>query len=128
MYASRMVLRIVFVVCLICGGILPTLLLTWKHNINSYPSIFSEGWLYLYTRIWFRVIAFLFGMIWAIIRFEYKYVDKLKDGTKLPYKLFFEKVKNSNFLKNVLGYGGIILIILVVTSLLTDMNNLKINR
>lgn len=80
MYASRRVFGIIFIVCFIGGGILPTLLLTWKHDINSYPSIFSLGFSYLYPRIWFRVIAFLSGIIFAIIRFEYKYADKLKDG------------------------------------------------
>jgi hypothetical protein len=49
-------------------------------GINSYPGLGNDGYTYLYTRPWFRVVPFIFGISFAIIYFEYKYVDKLSNG------------------------------------------------
>jgi hypothetical protein len=40
----------------------------------------NTGYTLLYTRFYYRIVACMFGIAFAIMRFEYKYVDKLSDG------------------------------------------------
>lgn len=54
-------------------SIIPTIYFTYKYDISAFPGFLNSGYDYLYTRIWFRINPFLFGIALASIKFEYKY-------------------------------------------------------
>jgi hypothetical protein len=91
----RKVLIISIVLVCVGVGFIPTLYMSLKNNINAYPSYFEHGFNDLFPRIYFRVPPFILGVVYAIIKFEYKYVDKLNDGTKPPHKKVLDKIRDN---------------------------------
>ena len=76
-------------------GFIPTLYMSIKHNINSFPSFFEQGFNDMFNRIYYRIPPFILGVVYAVIKFEYKFVDKLNDGTRPPHKKFLDKIRDN---------------------------------
>ena len=65
--------------------------------------------------------AFLLGMGFAIIIFEYKYVEKLSDGTNPFHKKFLDNLRTKRNYKIVLYTVGVSLILLPILLLFWDV-------
>lgn len=65
------------------------------------------------------------GIGTAIFHFEYRYVDKLNDGTKPAHKEFIDKVKDKRAFKLVCYIFGIILLISPILVLIGDASCVK---
>lgn len=71
---------------------------TLKYNVNAFPGFLNTGYKFLYNRIWFRINPFLFGILVAIIKFEYKHVEKLRYGDVPIHKACLDKIKQERVL------------------------------
>jgi hypothetical protein len=80
------------------------------------------GYTMLYTRLYYRIVASLFGIMFAIMRFEYKYVDKLSDGSKPKHKIFLEKFRYSEYAKYISYFLGFSICFFLTFILITDTN------
>lgn len=99
---------------------IPVLYTTLKYNINAFPGFLSEGYQYLFIRLWFRINPFLFGMAFALIKFEYKHSNKVY-REKIPFwRLCIEKMKQSRVLKWFCYLGGSALTSFSIFILISD--------
>jgi hypothetical protein len=57
------------------------LTITIKLNVVAYPGFLNLAFSNMYTKVYFRIPPFLIGAALSVFHFEYKYVDKLKDGS-----------------------------------------------
>ena len=90
-----------------------------KH-INSFSVFNDEAYWVLYPRLWYRTVAFIAGITFAIMRFEYKYVDRLNNGTKPKHKQFLEKMRYNTTWIYFSYIFGLFLCLFVCLILLTD--------
>ena len=99
----------------IITGIIPVIIFTIKYGITAFPGFLNQGYDYLYTRIWFRINPFLFGIVLALVKYEYKY------GTLYKAKLR-QFINNSySFFQKALCYVlGMVLMLFPIFILLTD--------
>lgn len=105
----RRALAIVFLVIGVAGSLIPVFYMTIKYDIDGYPGFLSPSYSDLLTKIYFRIPPFLIGMGLAIFQFEFKYVDKLNDGTKPFHKDYLEKItKNSLLFKFGCYFTGVV--------------------
>jgi len=70
-----------FVVVGIVGSFIPTFYVTMKYDINAYPGYLSNGYDLLFMKTYYRIPPFIMGIALAIVKFEYKFVGTLNDGT-----------------------------------------------
>lgn len=75
----------------------------------------------MFNKFFFRVTPFLIGIALAILKFEYKYVDKLNDGKKPLHKIILEQHRHKKHFKLICYSLGMFLISLPVLILLTDV-------
>ena len=85
----RRALAILFTVIGVGASLIPVLYMTLYKGTDSYPGYMSNSFDNMMTKIYFRIPPFLIGIALAIFQFEYKYVDKLNDGTKPFHKDYF---------------------------------------
>ena len=93
-HAYRKILLTTFLLVGVCGSLIPVVYMTIYYDVNSYPGFQSNGTDFLFFRLYFRIPPFMMGIAFAIFYFEYKYVDKLNDGTKPFHKDFIDRVKS----------------------------------
>jgi hypothetical protein len=72
------------------------------------------------SSLYFRITPFLFGIALAIMKFEYKYVDKLNDGNKPFHKVYLEQNMDKKHFFKVCYFLGTILFTTPVLILLGD--------
>lgn len=129
MYLYKLAPRKVFLAILgltwVCGGIVPLIWLTLHYDLPAFPLLSSKSYNLLYTRFYFKIVAFVSGITFAIIRFEYKYVDRLSDGTRPRHKLFFDRIKNNSCIKYSSYFFGFFLCFFISLILLNDTYCLK---
>ena len=104
----------------ICGSLIPTFVLTLQNNINGYPGYLSNGYDLLFMKIYYRIPPFLMGIALGIIKFEYKYVGTLNDGTYPVHKALIDKLKHKKHCKMIAYISGVLLSTLSVVILFTD--------
>jgi hypothetical protein len=69
-----------FVVGVLCSFV-PTVIITIKYDINAYPGYLSNGYDTMFMKAYYRIPPFIMGIALAIVKFEYKFVGTLNDGT-----------------------------------------------
>ena len=110
---------IVFLIIGLGGSLVPVIFMTFDKNIDGYPGFLSYSYSDMLTKIYFRIPPFLIGIALAIFHFEYRFVDKLNDGTKPFHKDYIEKItKNSvtfKFATYIIGLLGVLLPLLLLT-------------
>ena len=127
----RRALMFVFGFIGIVGSLIPVLVMTIDKKVDGYPGYLSNSFNDMLTKIYFRIPPFLIGIALAIFQFEYKYVDKLNDGTKPFHKDYLEKItKKSLTFKTVFYSVGLAcvvtpLLVLVYNSSCIDSTNLS---
>lgn len=84
--AYRKVLIASFLIITIAGSLIPTFVMTFEYGINSFPGFMSNGYDYMFMKTYYRIPPFIIGIAIAIVKFEYKYVSVLNDGTKPFHK------------------------------------------
>lgn len=62
----------------------------------------------------------MFGTIMGIVKFEFKYVEKLHSGERPEHKKFLEALRKVKWMKIMLYCLGIFLMILPILLLMTD--------
>jgi hypothetical protein len=88
--------------------------------MNSFPLLGNPGYKYLFVKLWFRIVPFMFGVGFAIVIFECKYIDRLKDGTRPKFKELLDKLRNNPKYYPILSISGLILCTLTVLGLVWD--------
>lgn len=92
----RRALASVFAIIGLGGSLVPVIYMTVAHDVDGYPGFLSNSYSQMYTKLYFRIPPFLIGVALAIFYFEYRYVDKLNDGSKPFHKDYIERItKNS---------------------------------
>lgn len=99
-----------FVVIAVFLSIIPTIVLSIQENVNSYPNMDTMMSETVLSRIYYRLPAFLCGLSLAIIKFEYKYVDKLNDGSYPFHKKLIEKIKTKKHFKIITYLVGLVFV------------------
>lgn len=82
----RRALASAFTIIGLFGSLVPVLYMTLVKGTDSWTGYQSNAFDNLTSKIWFRIPPFLIGMGLAIFHFEYRYVDKLNDGSKPFHK------------------------------------------
>lgn len=109
-----------FVVVGIFGSLIPNIIMTLKYDINAYPGYLSNGFDYLFMKIYYRIPPFIMGIALAIIKFEYKFVGTLNDGTKPFHKSFIDKFRSNRLHKFICYTLGLILSLFSVLILISN--------
>eukprot|EP00347_Sterkiella_histriomuscorum_P007239 403349727 len=104
----RKVFIVSFLVITVVFSLIPTVVVAIDENVNPYPNLDSLMGEAIISRIYYRIPAFICGVVLAIIKFEYKYVDKLNDGTYPFHKQFIDKFKEKKYFKLILYTVGIL--------------------
>jgi hypothetical protein len=68
------------------ASLIPLVYVSLAFNTDSYPGFMSNAYDNMMTKIYYRIPPFLIGIACAIFHFEFKYVDKLNDGSKPFHK------------------------------------------
>lgn len=89
-YSTRRSLICVFIVVFLIGGIIPVFYVSLENEVNPYPGFMSLAAVYLVHKVYFRLPAFVLGIAFAIVMFEYKFVEKLPDGSQPYLKKFLD--------------------------------------
>ena len=118
--AYRNVLIGAFIVVGIVGSLIPTFAMTLKYNINGYPGYLSNGYDLLFMKTYYRIPPFLMGIALAIIKFEYKYVGTLNDGSFPVHKILIDQLKRRKFYKLTCYLVGVALSSFSVLILFSD--------
>ena len=66
------------------------------------------------------------GVVYAVIKFEYKFVDKLNDGSRPPHKKFLDKIRDNFHLQILCYLFGLFLMCLPIVIFVTDIDYSKI--
>lgn len=94
----RKVLITVFSIFGICGSIIPVLYMTNKDPpVDAYPGLYNNAYDDMMTKIYYRIPPFLIGIALSIFNFEYRYVDKLNDGSTPFHKDFIQKLTQNKY-------------------------------
>eukprot|EP00347_Sterkiella_histriomuscorum_P003458 403364220 len=118
--AYRKVLISSFVIIAVCGSLIPNFWMTMKYEINSYPGFLSNGYDYMFMKAYYRMPPFIIGIALAIIKFEYKFVGTLNDGSKPFHKPIIDHFKKNTTHKIFSQIIGLILAIFSVLILITN--------
>lgn len=119
-YLPRKIFISVMLLILIGAGIGPTVAFTVSDGIQAFPMVNQAGFNMLYTRFYYRIVASIFGIAFAIMRFEYKYVDKLSDGQKPRHKIFLDKFRYNEIAKYFSYFFGFFLCTFLIFILMSD--------
>lgn len=118
--AYRKVLISTFIFVAVFGSFIPTFYISYKYEINSFPGYMSNGFSSLFMKTYYRMPPFMLGIALAIMKFEYKFVGTLNDGTTPFHKILIEKMKQ-NISRKFIGYvAGLLLILFSVFILISD--------
>lgn len=79
--------------------------ITIEFNVDGYPGFMSKAFSDMYTKIYYRLPPFLIGVALSIFHFEYKHVDKLKDGSQPFHKNLIKDLVKNKLIFKVLCYG-----------------------
>jgi peptidoglycan/LPS O-acetylase OafA/YrhL len=79
--------------------------ITIEFNVDGYPGFMSQAFSDMYTKIYYRLPPFLIGVALAIFHFEYKHVDKLKDGSQPFHKHLIKDLMKNKMTFKLLSYG-----------------------
>ena len=96
--------------------------MTMQYEINAYPGFTSNGFDYLFMKIYYRMPPFLLGIGLAIIKFEYKFVGTLNDGSKPFHKPIIDHFRKNKLHKLISYFIGLSLCIFSVLIMLTNTN------
>mmetsp|Transcript_38631 Transcript_38631/g.36986 ORF Transcript_38631/g.36986 Transcript_38631/m.36986 type:complete len:106 (-) Transcript_38631:1001-1318(-) len=99
---------------------IPCLAVTIYRELNFYPEVFSVSWDYLYKRPWFRVTPFVFGLVLGIVKFEFRYVEKLNNGRKPEHKKFLSALKFQKTKQKVLTLLGIFMMVFPIVLIILN--------
>ncbi|CDW80987.1 UNKNOWN [Stylonychia lemnae] len=119
-HAFRKVLIGSFIFVAIFGSLIPTIVMTYKYEINSYPGYLSQGYNYMFMKVYYRIPPFLFGILIGIIKFEYKYVGTLNDGSKPFHKSLIDRFKKKRENKIIAYICGISLCLFILLIMITN--------
>lgn len=72
----------------------------------------------MFTKIYFRIPPFLMGVALAIFHFEYRFVDKLNDGTHPFHKNYLQRITRNSLLFKTVCYSAGLMCTLVPLLLL----------
>lgn len=92
----------------ICLSVIPIIVLGVENNVNSYPNLDTNMGDVILSRIYYRLPAFLLGIALAVVKFEYKYVDKLNDGTYPFHKAIIDHLKKKKWFKGIVYSVGLL--------------------
>jgi hypothetical protein len=85
----RTTLMIVFLVFGLGASMVPVIYMTNKEDpVVAYPGFYSNAYSDMFTKVYFRIPPFLIGIALSIFNFEYRYVDRLNDGSTPFHKDF----------------------------------------
>jgi hypothetical protein len=97
-------------------------IITIKYNVDGYPGFMSKAYSDMYNKLYYRVPPLLIGISVSIFHFEYKYVDKLKDGSQPFHKNILKKLtEKKNLFKCICYLLG--LAFCIITVLLLVLNS-----
>jgi len=100
----RRALAVAFTTIGIFGSLVPVLYMTLVKGTDSSTGWMSNAYDNLTSKIWFRIPPFLIGMALAIFHFEYRYVDKLNDGSKPFHKDYLQKIVQNSWVFKTFCY------------------------
>jgi hypothetical protein len=86
------------------ASLVPVVYMTYTYNIDGFPGFLSNSYNNMMTKIYYRIPPFLIGISLSIFHFEYKYVDKLNDGSKPFLKDYLEKFTQKSALFKTICY------------------------
>lgn len=115
----RDVLTTLFFIIGIGASMVPVIYVSLAHNVVSFPGFMSNAYSEMYTKVYFRIPPFLMGIALGIFHFEYRHVDKLKDGSKPFHRDYIQKmIKKYPRMFNFICYlVGMLLIVIAVGAL-----------
>lgn len=119
-YLNRYKLYAIFLVITLGLSTFPVLVISLVNGLNLYPEVFSNSWEYIYKRTWFRLPAFVIGIALAIVKFEFKYVERMNCGRRPFHKKYLEKLKRHKYIQKALQGLGVFLMVLPIFLLMTD--------
>lgn len=94
----RRILVITFCIFGIFGSMVPVLYMACKNPpVDAYPGFFNNAYDDMMSKIYYRIPPFLIGIALSIFNFEYRYVDKLNDGSTPFHKDFIQKLSQNKF-------------------------------
>lgn len=79
--------------------------ITFKYNVDGYPGFMSTAYSDMYNKIYYRAPPLLIGIAVSIFHFEYKYVDKLKDGSQPFHKNILKKLTEKKIIFKIICYS-----------------------
>lgn len=88
----RKVLTTLFIIIGLGASMIPVMYVSLAHNVVSFPGFMSNAYSEMYTKIYFRIPPFLIGIALGIFHFEYRHVEKLKDGSKPFHRDYIQKI------------------------------------
>ena len=74
----------------------------------------------MFQKIFYRMPPFLFGIFIGIIKFEYKYVGTLNDGSKPFHKSVIDRFKKNRLNKYISYALGLLLCAFIMMIMLTN--------
>ncbi|CDW85512.1 UNKNOWN [Stylonychia lemnae] len=107
----RKVFIISFLIIAFGASFIPTFYYTFTKKVNSFPNIDTKMAQEILSRLFYRIPLFLCGIALAILKFEYKYVDKLNDGSFPFHKKFLINLKQKKYCYAILYTVGFSLIL-----------------